>query len=216
MPVIGEPALSSELALIPGLELLSSEPLARHTRFALGGPARLFLDVSSLSALAAALAVLHASGHPFLLIGGGTNLIVADVGFDGIVLRYRNDALGRRDNVLTAGSGGDLEALVDASVDAGLAGLECLKRIPGWLGGAIYGNAGAHGQQVSEALVDVTFHDGMAVRFKFKAGPLSEFQHDERRFVRLGPDEWATPLYAVAANRCTLSVRLWAGDFSLI
>ena len=44
--------------------------------------------------------------------------------------------------------------------------------------------------------------EGMAVRLKFNGGPLSEFQHDERRFVRLGPDEWATPLYAVAAYRC--------------
>ena len=58
--------------------------------------------------------------------------------------------------------------------------------------------------------------DGMAVRLKLAAGPLSEFQHDERRFVRVGPDEWVTPLYAVATSRCTLAVRLWAGDFTLV
>ena len=156
--------LDNELMRIPGLQLFPVEPLARHTRFALGGPARLLADATSLASLHAALTLLRRSGHPFLLIGGGTNLIVADSGFDGIVLRYRGASLRHHQGELIAGSGADLETLVDASVAAGLAGLECLKRIPGWVGAAIYGNAGAYGQQVSDHLTFVTFHDGLAIR----------------------------------------------------
>ena len=85
--------LDNELRRIPGLQLFPVEPLARHTRFALGGPARLLADSTSLASLHAALTLLRQSGHPFLLIGGGTNLIVADSGFDGIVLRYRGASL---------------------------------------------------------------------------------------------------------------------------
>ena len=156
--------LDNELMRIPGLQLFPVEPLARHTRFALGGPARLLADATSLASLHAALTLLRRSGHPYLLIGGGTNLIVADSGFDGIVLRYRGASLRHHQGELIAGSGADLETLVDASVAAGLAGLECLKRIPGWVGAAIYGNAGAYGQQVSDHLTFVTFHDGLVIR----------------------------------------------------
>ena len=164
MPVLGEQQLNNELVRIPGLQLFPAEPLARHTRFALGGPARLLADSTTLASLNTALTLLRQSGHPFLLIGGGTNLIVADSGFDGIVLRYRATLLRHSEGEVIIGSGADLETLVDATVASGLAGMECLKRIPGWVGAAIYGNAGAYGQQVSDRLTSVTFHDGLAVR----------------------------------------------------
>ena len=78
--------------------------------------------------------------------------------------------------------------------------------------------AGAASVDLDLAFGDLTVRvpDGMAVKVRLKAGPLSNFVHDERRFVRLAPDEWVTPLYAVAANRCTLAVRLWAGDLRLL
>ena len=164
MPVLGEQQLNNELMRIPGLQLFPAEPLARHTRFALGGPARLLADSTTPASLNAALTLLRQSRHPFLLIGGGTNLIVADSGFDGIVLRYRATLLRHSEGEVIIGSGADLETLVDATVASGLAGMECLKRIPGWVGAAIYGNAGAYGQQVSDRLTSVTFHDGLAVR----------------------------------------------------
>lgn len=164
MPVSGDQALAAELQHVPNLQLFPNEPLAPHTRFALGGPARLLVDCDTLGALDTALAILRNSQHPFLLIGGGTNLIVADSGFDGIVLRYRASEIHVLAGTITAGSGAELEALVDASVSTGLAGLESLKRIPGWVGAAVYGNAGAYGQQISDRLTSVTFHDGLAVR----------------------------------------------------
>jgi len=164
MPVLGDQQLAVELSRIPDLHLLPSEPLARHTRFGLGGPARWLVDVTMADGLGPALTLLRESGHPFLLIGGGSNLIVSDRGFDGVVLRYRNERLHREGNTLTIGAGADLEHLVDASVAAGLGGVECLKRIPGWVGAAIYGHAGAYGQQIGDRLTEVTFHDGFTVR----------------------------------------------------
>ena len=164
MPLTGEQEISSGLASIPDIQILPSEPLAHHTRFGLGGPARLLVDARRPASLHQALAALRASQHPFLLIGGGTNLIVADSGFDGVVLRYRGDELRQNHHQVTIGSGADLEQLVDASIAAGLSGMECLKRIPGWVGAAVYGNAGAYGQQISDHLTSVAFHDGLAVR----------------------------------------------------
>ena len=146
------------LLRIPGLQLFPDEPLSRHTRFGLGGPARLLIDVATVPAFTQTLAVLNQ--QPFLLTGGGTNLIVADAGYDGIVLRYRGDTVTVEGETVTAGAGADLETLVDTSIAHGLAGLECLKRIPGWVGAAVYGNAGAYGQQISDRLTSVTFHDG--------------------------------------------------------
>ncbi|MBY0503354.1 MAG: UDP-N-acetylmuramate dehydrogenase [Bryobacteraceae bacterium] len=174
--------MAGELSRIPHLQLLANEPLSRHTRFALGGPARWLADATTPLALQQALAALRHHADPWLLIGGGTNLIVADGGFDGVVLRYRGAELQQDQNEITAGSGADLEALVDSSVAAGLGGLECLKRIPGWVGAAIYGNAGAYGQQVSDRLTRVTFHDGEQIRewsrqecqFRYRASRFKE------------------------------------------
>jgi UDP-N-acetylmuramate dehydrogenase len=164
MPVLGEQMLIDELMRIPGLHLFPDEPLARHTRFALGGPARLLVDATSPTSLSSTLLTLRTSRHPFLLIGGGTNLIVAEQGFDGIAVRYRANHINREDAALVITAGADLEAAVDFSTGNGLAGMECLKRIPGWLGAAVYGNAGAYGQQISDHLTSVTFHDGDEIR----------------------------------------------------
>ncbi len=164
MPVVGEQPLVTEFMRIPGLQLFPNEPLARHTRFSLGGPARLLVDACTADALDTALLTLRQSRQPFLLIGGGTNLIVADAGFDGVVLRYRADHVRVQNDKLLASAGAELETIVDSSIDSGFAGMECLKRIPGWMGAAIYGNAGAYGQQISDHLISVTFHDGSTTR----------------------------------------------------
>jgi UDP-N-acetylmuramate dehydrogenase len=164
MAVLGEQKLAAELMRIPGLELFPDEPLARHTRFALGGPARLLIDATTPASLSHTLLTLHGSGHPYLLIGGGTNLIVADGGFDGIVLRFRSREVRVEGPRMIAGAGAELEDVVDTAIATSLAGVECLKRIPGWVGAAIYGNAGAYGQQISDRLTTVAFHDGDRVR----------------------------------------------------
>src|SRR5580700_2635522 len=81
------------LAEIPNLTVFTGAPLSRYTRFAIGGPADLFAETENEEACIAALLVARSSGMDVVVIGGGTNLIVSDAGFRGIVLRYRGEKL---------------------------------------------------------------------------------------------------------------------------
>src|SRR5689334_726349 len=78
---------------IPNLTVLPGAPLSRYTRFGIGGPADLYAETSDAESFIAALAAARASGMDVMVIGGGTNLIVSDAGFRGIVLRYRGERL---------------------------------------------------------------------------------------------------------------------------
>ncbi len=98
------------------------------------------------------------------MIGAGTNLIVSDQGFDGIVLRLTADAIGREGASVRAQAGAELQALVDYCIDQGLRGLETMTGIPGSVGAAIYGNAGAYGHSIDERVREVRFLDGPKVR----------------------------------------------------
>jgi len=150
----------SRLHAIPGLEVSENVPLSGCTRFAIGGPARWLVDVSTEEALAAAIAEIHLAGVPlagipFTVIGGGTNLIVADDGFPGVVLRYTASRIEAFGPVIRVEAGAVLQSLVDFSIERGLGGLETMTGIPGWVGGAIYGNAGAYGHSIQERIDSV-------------------------------------------------------------
>ncbi len=115
-----------------------------------------------------------------MVIGGGTNLIVADSGFRGIVLRYRADRLMTANHRVHADAGAELQTLVDFSIAHGLKGLETLSGIPGSVGAAVYGNAGAYGHSISERVTSVRFFDGAAVRIFSNAQ--CEFHYRESIF----------------------------------
>jgi UDP-N-acetylmuramate dehydrogenase len=161
------------LARIEGLTLLENEPLARHTRFALGGPAPIFADTENEVAFVSAVAVLGAGSTPWTVIGEGSNLVVSDRGYEGIVLRYRGAALWRDGDRVMAEAGATLQSLVDFTVRNGLEGLDRMTGIPGFVGAAIYGNAGAYGQSTSDTLESVRFLDG---------GQIREFSNEECEF----------------------------------
>jgi UDP-N-acetylmuramate dehydrogenase len=152
------------LAAILNLQVSQDVPLARHTRFAIGGPARILADASTEAALAAAIDTIRDAGTSHAVIGGGTNLVVSDAGFDGVVLRYTAHAIETAGTTMRAEAGAVLQTLVDAAIDAGLHGIETMTGIPGWVGGAIYGNAGAYGQSVHERVESVRFFDGCGIR----------------------------------------------------
>jgi UDP-N-acetylmuramate dehydrogenase len=101
---------------------------------------------------------------PLIVIGGGTNLIVSDDGFRGLVLRFRDDRLSADHHTITAGAGAVLQDLVDFANRHALKGLETLAGIPGWVGAAVYGNAGAYGHAIAERVAHVRFFDGAAAR----------------------------------------------------
>jgi UDP-N-acetylmuramate dehydrogenase len=158
--MIEAPAVRHLLAAIPNLRVTADEPLARHTRFGIGGPAKLFCDATDGNSCVAALQALKESGLPHVVIGGGTNLIVADLGFDGIVLRYSGKKINQTGLRLSAEAGAYLQVVVDLSVSLGLSGMQTMTGIPGFLGGALYGNAGAYGQSIQERVESVLATDG--------------------------------------------------------
>ena len=170
------------LGAIEGLRLDRHVPLSRHTRFAIGGPADLFGLASTPRALAEASQAARAAEVPCYLLGDGSNVVAADDGFPGLVLRYTAAGLSYVDGVVEAAAGGSLQALVDLTVNHGLAGMHTLERIPGSVGGAVYGNAGAYGHQIDEFVQSVDFLDGHEVR---SFGPAEcEFDYRESLFKR--------------------------------
>ncbi|HLH39279.1 MAG TPA: UDP-N-acetylmuramate dehydrogenase [Bryobacteraceae bacterium] len=162
------------LLAIPNLQVFVNAPLARYTRFGIGGPARALLDAADETALVEAWRALRDSGWPREVIGGGSNLIVDDSGVPGAVLRYTENSIRFDGTTVQAGAGAVLQDLVDATIDRGLRGLETMTGIPGWVGGAVYGNAGAYGHSIEERVARVRFFDGESIR---------EFGRAECRFA---------------------------------
>jgi UDP-N-acetylmuramate dehydrogenase len=172
----------ARLAGIPNLTLSTCTPLARYTRFGIGGPADLYAETCSPDSFAAAIHAAQDCGTPVMVIGGGTNLIVSDEGFRGLVLRYHADRLTVEDSHVIAESGAVLQDLIDFANLHGLKGLETLAGIPGWVGAAVYGNAGAYGHSISERVESVRFFDGEGIRVFGNAE--CEFAYRESIFKR--------------------------------
>jgi UDP-N-acetylmuramate dehydrogenase len=152
------------LAAIPGIMVRRDFLLSACTRFGIGGPADLYAETGDPDRFVDALDVAKASGLETVVIGGGTNLIVADDGFRGVVLKLANEEIRADDASVYVESGASLQALVDFTVDRGLQGLETMTGIPGSAGAAIYGNAGAYGHSIAERISSVRFYDGGRIR----------------------------------------------------
>jgi UDP-N-acetylmuramate dehydrogenase len=161
MPVTA--AAIKRVAAIPNLTVLVDTPLSNHTRFRIGGPAALLCDAPDTDAFTQALRTVKDLALPPIVIGGGTNLIVSDAGFGGVVLRFTGSRVARDGMVLRVEAGAILQNVVDQSIGLGLKGLETMTGIPGFLGGAIYGNAGAYGHSIEELVEGVRVTDGERV-----------------------------------------------------
>lgn len=199
----------ARLAAIPNVTVLRDAPLSRYTRFAIGGPADLYAETENPESFGAAIAAAHASGLDNVVIGSGTNLIVSDEGFRGIVLRYRAAHLEAHGDCVRADAGAELQELVDFAIARGLQGLETLSGIPGSVGAAVYGNAGAYGHSMSERVAQVTFYDGSGVRAFDNAA--CEFEYRESIFKK--HKEWiifSTELHLTPADGVALQKT--AGD----
>jgi UDP-N-acetylmuramate dehydrogenase len=153
-------AAYNRLAALPHTTVIRDAALSGYTRFGIGGPTALLVDSADSDSFVLALDVANSSAVPHLVIGGGTNLVVADAGFDGLVLRYTGHQIIQSGERLQVAAGAVLQDVVDYSIEAGLAGLQTMTGIPGYLGGAIYGNAGAYGHSIQELVETVRFADG--------------------------------------------------------
>jgi UDP-N-acetylmuramate dehydrogenase len=135
--------------------------LADCTTVRLGGPARAFVRADTEGSLIAAVRAADEAGEPLLILGGGSNLVVADEGFDGTVVQVATRGLrrGPEPGLVTAAAGEDWDAVVAWTVAGGLAGLECLSGIPGRAGATPIQNVGAYGQEVSQTVTRVRAYD---------------------------------------------------------
>jgi UDP-N-acetylmuramate dehydrogenase len=170
------------LAQIPNLSISEGALLSHYTRFGIGGPAGIYAETPDEHAFIAALNAARASGLNYEVIGGGTNLIVSDSGFHGLVLRFTGDAIEHEGTRVRVAAGAVLQTLVNYCVDRGLKGLETMTGIPGSVGAAIYGNAGAYGHSIEEIVETVRFYDGRDIRILTNSE--CEFAYRESAFKR--------------------------------
>ncbi len=141
------------------MEFLEDVPLAPLTTLAVGGPARRYFAARDEAELIEALALARERALATLILGGGSNLLVADAGFDGLALRIEDDGVeieGEGDGVrVRAGAGLEWDALVALMAARGLAGIACLSGVPGRVGAAPIQNIGAYGQEIAERVIEV-------------------------------------------------------------
>jgi UDP-N-acetylmuramate dehydrogenase len=157
-------SLKKELAKLNIGLVKENEPLANHTTIKIGGPAQLLIEPSSLENLEKLMNIVLGHQIPWRAIGRGSNLLVSDLGIEGVVIKLGKgiDHLSVDDEVISVGGGHSLVSLSTMMSKRGLSGLEFASGIPGSVGGAVYMNAGAHGSDMSKILIKakVLFEDG--------------------------------------------------------
>jgi UDP-N-acetylmuramate dehydrogenase len=136
--------------------------LSKYTSLRVGGPATKIVHVSTEAEIIAAIE--EAGDTPILVMGGGTNVLIADKGFDGTVIRISNNSVQAEVDAcsgatLTIGAGEDWDSFVQTTINSGFAGLETLSGIPGTVGAAPIQNIGAYGHEVSEFITRVRTYD---------------------------------------------------------
>ena len=140
---------------------LTDEPMSRHTTFRTGGPADIYIEPSGVEELKQVLDICREENVAYTIIGNGSNLLVADHGYEGFVLKACGlDQVREVNRRLRAESGITLARLANAALGRGLTGLEFAHGIPGTLGGAVVMNAGAYGGEMVQVLTAVTYLDG--------------------------------------------------------
>ncbi|MEJ8636765.1 UDP-N-acetylmuramate dehydrogenase [Streptomyces sp. MS2.AVA.5] len=149
---------ATDRTLVPVQELHDA-PLAPLTTFRLGGPATRLVTATTDDEVIAAVRAADTAGTPLLIIGGGSNLVIGDKGFDGTALRIATEGFRLEGNQLELAAGEVWTEAVARTVDAGLAGIECLAGIPGSAGATPIQNVGAYGQEVSSTITEVVAYD---------------------------------------------------------
>jgi len=172
----------------PVLDLLHHVPLAPRTTLGLGGPARHLVEVRRESEVIEALHWAQTQELPILVLGGGSNLVVADGGWDGLVVQVALRGIEEKRSAgrveLRVAAGEPWDELVARTVDEGWAGLECLSGIPGSTGATPIQNVGAYGQEVSEVITAVHVWDRRAGERRVLAPAECGFGYRDSAFKR--------------------------------
>jgi UDP-N-acetylmuramate dehydrogenase len=153
-----------EIEAALGGQAVRGEPMSRHTTLRIGGPADLFVPIASADALRDLVLLARRLRVPYLVLGAGSNVLVSDAGFRGLVIlnkarRIEFEPVHAPAPRVQAESGVILPSLARECIGRGLAGLEWAVGVPGTVGGAVVGNAGAHGGDIAQSLVSAKILD---------------------------------------------------------
>jgi len=152
------------------MKIQENVPLAPLTTFGIGGPARWFVEAASEPEVVDAVTFARERALPLFVLGGGSNLLISDSGFAGLVLRIALKGVESYENkgfsVFRAAAGEDWDQFVSRAVAANCAGIECLAGIPGTVGGTPVQNVGAYGQEVAETIANVRVLDLESLQFR--------------------------------------------------
>jgi len=163
------------------LDIKEGEKLSKYTTFNLGGAAKYFVAVKNNEDLAMAIKWAKENNQKYFVLGGGSNVFFGDEGFDGLVIKIEFDEINLESGNVFGGSGMLLVEFIKKAAEAGFGGLESLAGIPGTIGGATCGNAGAFGKSLSDVMekAEIFFPlpDG---NYKIEAVDNSWFQYDYR------------------------------------
>lgn len=150
--------IAENLKIILGEEnVLENEPMSRHTTFRTGGNADVLVTPSSVDEIRAVLEYVNKNNIPYYIIGNGSNLLVKDKGFRGVIIQlYKNFSKIETDGcIVRAQAGALLSAVAKTAMNNSLSGMECLSGIPGTTGGAVCMNAGAYGGEIKDIVTEV-------------------------------------------------------------
>jgi UDP-N-acetylmuramate dehydrogenase len=194
------------------LKLREHAALAERTTLGVGGPARYLIEAETEADVIGALRFAEQRSLPLRVLGGGSNLVVADAGFDGVVLAMALRGLtfssARGDAVLLAAAGEPWDAVVAAAVDRGLAGLEGLSGIPGSTGATPIQNVGAYGQEVAETISSVRAIDRQTAEAVELSAADCRFAYRDSFFKSEAPERYVvTEVRFALAERGPAAVR---------
>ncbi len=162
---------------IKNLKILGNVPLAPLSTFRIGGKAELFCAVRTPDGFIRAIEWAKENKIPYRVFAGGSNIVFPDEGLKGLLIRFHGGSLEISNNAIIADAGVPLMKVISVAIRHGLRGLETLSGIPGTVGGATVGNAGAYGHSISEAVRRVEVWDGK--RRKWIANKACKFAYRE-------------------------------------
>jgi len=169
------------------IKFLADEPLKNHTTFQIGGPAKYYVELSKTENLMKILKIAKENNLKYLFLGGGSNLLVSDNGFDGLIIKIKPEELKFDNTEVRANSGYILAGLIMKCLEKNLTGLEFAAGVPGTVGGAIKGNAGTYGEAVDKIVLSVEFIDE---NLRLKTFSREECQFAYRHSIFKEYDEW--------------------------
>lgn len=160
--------------------------LKKYTTALIGGPAKLFFKANTAAKLIEAISSAKQQKLPFLILGEGSNVLVADEGFPGLVIKNEIKGIIGFKQILKVGTGTLLSQLVKLTVRQNLSGLQKLAGIPGTVGGAVYGNAGAYGVVVSDHITKVIAFDPETEKIVHLTKKQCQFDYRDSIFKKRG------------------------------